>query len=153
MAKQQKTPDYPLPPGILPSDLDYPKAKDYLNPKPEEQTAYGYCDHGQFELWYIDGWGWVIPTLMISSGKHRYRPSSDTRRTYAICVKDGKGCRVGHGPHVKKTVRVYIRVSRVEGLQTYIDLWKKGLEDANMTRDRISSRRMRSQQRRLDWGF
>lgn len=128
MAKQQKRIEYPLPAGILKSDLEYPKAKDWQHPTPDEQMAYDCC--GQFELWYISSFGWVIPTLQISSGQHRYRPSSAPRRTYAICVKDGKGCRVGHGPHVKEIVTVYVRKSRVEALKVYIDLWAKGLEDA-----------------------
>lgn len=150
-----------LPEGIEPGDLVYPKmkwddktGKTSYN-KGDSQLMYEEADGGQFELWYIEGrdFGWVIPTLMINSGHHRNRPSSDTRRTYGIRLSDEGLVRVGHGPHVKKTVTVYVKEHRTEALKKFLDLYAKGLEKAGMTRDRISTRRANTQSRRSSGGF
>lgn len=137
----------PLPREVIAKDLTAPKWND------PDNLDYGPGEDPirSFELWYVERFGWVIPTLEISSGRHRYRPSSDTRRTYAIGV-DGQSCRVGHGPHVKATVVVYVRKSRRAALQRLLDLYAQGLESANVTRDRISTRRMQGSMRR-SWSW
>jgi hypothetical protein len=115
-----------LPDGVLESDL---KMK--------------YPCTAQFDLWYCDRLGWVIPTLLIAaSRRHGY-----AARTYAVTL-DGHLCRVGAGPHVLRTVRVYVTKRRAKMLQKFIDLRQSGKADAGTVRDRISSRRAEGQLRR-----
>jgi hypothetical protein len=61
-------------------------------------------------------------------------------RFYATAL-NGKIYRVGRGPHVLSTTTVYVKKSRENALQKFLDLMDKGNADANMIRDRISSRR------------
>lgn len=126
-----------LPEGILAADLKMDYKKD------SEANDYPV---DRFELWYTNGFGWVIPTLLIN----RARRGATADRTYAIAV-DGRGCRVGQGPHVLRQETVYVRPSRIAALQKYLDLKTKGEINANETRDRISSRRMATQARRTNW--
>lgn len=122
-----------LPEGILKSDLEYPK---------------DYKDHvydGDFELWYTEGFGWCIPTLLIS--KNNRNNYGD--RTYAVRINDGGNVRIGRGPHVKAQVKVYARKDRMTVLQKYLDIRTKGSEAANTVRDRISTRRLQGQQHRM----
>lgn len=124
-----------LPDGILASDLKRPKwdvASDAL---------VADYDSREFELWYTTGFGWCIPTLQIASGRHRYRASSATARTYAVQVKDKKLCRIGMGPHVTFTATVYVRKTRAKALAPFLALRRDGLGRAGQVRDRISSRR------------
>jgi len=145
--KGKRPPETKLPEGILENDLLFP-GWGHDTPH-EDRIDYEAGDHGQLEMWYTEAFGWCIPTLKIgNAGRH------DTRRTYAIAINTAAGCRIGHGPHVKRTVTVYIRKNRVEALQKFIDLYNKGLEMAGFTRDRISTRRMNTQNRRRDlWDF
>jgi len=92
----------------------------------------------QFELWAVTGFGWCIPTLDI--GRHR---GASTRRTYAVRVRDGQTVRIGAGPHVTRTVVVYLSPKTAARLQPFLDLRAKGQGDAGLTRDRISLRRGR----------
>jgi hypothetical protein len=131
-----------LPTGILQSDLKYPdyKSKDKLVP--------GY-DNSSFEIWYTERFGWCIPTLLIRGAGRRYGPSRDTARTYGVTIKDENlnGHQVvtmGSGPHVKAKHTVYVRESRKEALQKFLDIRSGGAEDANSIRDRISTRRART---------
>jgi len=96
-------------------------------------------DQRSFELWYTTGFGWCIPTLFIGKGQ---RGSPD--RTYAITL-DNKPVRIGRGPHVLKTVIVYVRSKRLPALQKFLDLRQEGAAKAGTIRDRISSRRAQGQ--------
>jgi len=133
MAKKKvtepKKPVFDLPAGMISKDVTRPSWKD------KEQADWKL----QFELWYVEGTGWVIPTLPIANAKRG--SLYDTRRTYAIGVNDSKIYTVGRGPHVKTTVEVYVRPSRVTALQKFLDIKNKGLESAQTIRDRISTRR------------
>lgn len=127
-----------LPKDIQSSDLKYPdyKSNDKLvriQAGPESWQA----ESAIFELWYTEQMGWCIPTLLIAKG-------STTDRTYATTL-DGKQVRIGKGPHVKRTVTVYVRQSRLSVLQRYLDLKQSGAEVSNQIRDRISSRRVQGQ--------
>lgn len=98
---------------------------------------------GSFEIWNVKNFGWCIPTLAI---KRAGRSSlNDTRRTYAVRISDSNVCRIGHGPHVLATHTVYIKATRVQALACFLNLQRKGLEDAGSVRDRISSRRAQGQ--------
>ena len=123
-----------LPPGITLEDTQYPS---------HEDREYEAGDHGQLTFYNTTGFGWCIATLLISRSN---RGSSD--RTYAIRTYDGVSVRIGVGPHVKGTVTVYIRKSRREALNNYINLYTQGAIRANTTRDRISSRRAEGVERR-----
>jgi hypothetical protein len=119
-----------LPPDILVSDLKYSKDVDWK-----------LGDGGVLTFYYVDGRRankWYIATLRIGSG----RQYAD--RTYAIDL-NGHVARIGKGPHVKETIRVYIRKQRLNALQKYLDLYQQGLNDASQIRDRISSRRAQGQ--------
>jgi hypothetical protein len=120
-----------LPDGIRESDLKFP--------------SYTKCrkvpyDSRSFELWHTTGLGWCIPTLLIARGR-------TTNRTYATTL-DGKPCRIGRGPHVTRTVTVYVTDARLKDLQRFLDLRTKGAGDAGQIRDRISSRRAQGQMER-----
>lgn len=118
-----------LPVGILKSDLKYPKFED---------NAYK-----TFELWDVRGFGFVIPSLLISKAGRRSTLKTD--RVYATGVDNGKIYRVGKGPHVLSTTVIYVKKSRESALQKFLDLRDQGSADANMIRDRISSRRAQGQ--------
>ncbi len=92
--------------------------------------------------------GWVLTTLHISNASRR--SSSQTARSYGIQLSSEKLCRVGSGPHVLKTVRVTLNKSNLERLSKYVDLWRKGMELAGSTRDRISTRRAQGQAHRAN---
>ena len=127
-----------LPPDIIVDDLKYPS--DY------KDLANNVGDYGQLTFHKINGRKrgeeWVIATLLISRAGPRQRGAAD--RTYAVTL-DGQIMRVGLGPHVKSTVTIYLRKSRMAVLQKYVDLHAKGGADANQIRDRISSRRAQGQ--------
>lgn len=126
-----------LPKGILKSDLVRPKYDD------DDQTDYNVGDMGQLTLHNTERFGWCIATLFISRGQ---RGNPD--RSYGIAVKDETTVSIGNGPHVTETVTVYLRKSRVEALQPMIDLYIKGLQNANAVRDRRSSRIAQGQEMR-----
>lgn len=138
----QKLDAIDLPPDVSVKDLQRVKWDSKDNLKYEELKALG-LDSDDLQFFLTDGFGWVITTLLIKS-KGRYSGPTQTDRFYGISI-DGKLCRIGHGPHVKRTVRVYINRKNLKYMQKYIDLYKQGLNDAGNTRDRISSRRAMGQ--------
>lgn len=133
------TPPTELPKGILVSDTKYPsyKSKDGLVPYNETQ---------EFELWWSERFGWCIPTLLIRNASRRSGPNT-TARTYAVTLA-GDLVRIGHGPHVKRTVKVYIRKSRKAALAPFVEIMTKGAEGANEARDVRSTRMLRGSMRR-----
>jgi hypothetical protein len=128
-----------LPKGIVERDLTYPDTR-----KGGDYFAKGIdCNDHQFEIWYVRNFGWCIPTLDIGGAGRQA-----TRRTYAVKVDTGNVVRIGKGPHVTATHRVYVRESRLKDLQKFLDLRRKGAGDAGSIRDRISTRRAQGQQER-----
>ena len=127
-----------LPTGIVVADLKWPSFED------KDRQVRG--DDGQFDIWYTEKMGWCIPTLRISGT----RPRGYAERTYAVML-DGGLCRICAGPHVLKQHTVYIRESRKEALQKFIDIRHTGAVSAHETRDRISTRRARTVSRRSMW--
>ncbi len=124
-----------LPNGILKSDLKYATF---------EETKELDWEDRSFELWNVKGIGWVIPTLSIR--KNRRNDYGD--RTYAIGVSDKKIYTCGFGPHVLERITVWVRDSRLNSLQMYLDLRREGMEKAGMIRDRMSTRRANTIMRR-----
>ena len=133
-----------LPPGVTAADVKYP-------------TVYGDVandlgDYGKLTFYHVAGRHetyWAIATLPIGKSRNGYAD-----RTYAVTLS-GKVVTVGKGPHVKETVSVWIRKSRLGALQKYVDLFTQGKGDAGMIRDRIGSRRAQGQlmrsQGRTSW--
>ena len=123
-----------LPKGILVSDTQLrvaPKtdaAYEKWSKNPNNYTDYKLGQSGMLVMHRTERFGWVIATLNISKG-----------RDYGISV-DGKICSLGNGPHIKETIRVYLYGDRVKALQPFIDLYNKGLEQANEIRDCRSTR-------------
>lgn len=117
-----------LPFDLKKSDLDYPR---------------GYSESNRvvhtIELYNVSGIGWVVATLGIGSGRMRSNHGY-AARTYAVDAH-GKIWRVGRGPHVLQTLTAYISKKRSKDLSQLIDLYTKGAVEANVIRDRISSRR------------
>jgi hypothetical protein len=132
-----------LPPGVVASDLKYPECDsgDRLD------TSLG--DGGHLTFYEVEGRrvaDWCIATLLIGTASRVQRSRGvTTDRTYAVRISDGGCVRIGLGPHIKRTVTVYIRKSRAEALKKYADLYTKGAIEANQIRDRISSRRAQGQ--------
>lgn len=137
----------PLPKGMIAKDLEYPSFSS------KENKLIDDYERSTFEMYAVafrDGSiEWVIATLMISTGSRR-NPLASTARTYAVRVSNGALCRVGKGPHVKATVTVYVRKSRVKALESLMKLREKGAEEAHQVRDRISSRRAQGQVMRAE---
>jgi len=124
----------PLPKGILTADLQRP-AYDAT-----DRLVHDAGNYGSFELWYTTGFGWCLPTLLISANSRRVARSG-SERTYAARVSDGATVRIGMGPHVTERVTVYVRTSRLAALQPFLDVMTAGAGKAGTIRDRISSRR------------
>lgn len=132
-----------LPAGLLSSDLKYP-------------TTYPDRAHAaDFELWYVTGFGWCIPTLRIRNASRRVREglgAGTPARTYAVRIETKGIVRIGLGPHVTFRTTVYGRKSRMKALRQYVELRDAGAGKAHMIRDRISSRRAQTEARRLAYG-
>lgn len=131
-----------LPDGIIPGDLKYPKYWETNDPKDKQI--------GTFDLWYSagrNGFGWCIPTLHIANSRQH------GERSYAIRVSDGQPVRIGGGPHVTQRLTVYVTEGRKAALEKYLELKRKGEEDANSIRDRISSRRAQGALYRMNRGW
>jgi hypothetical protein len=130
-----------LPQGIIAADLKYP---DY---KQHDKDPHLY-DH-DFEIWYTERFGWVIPTLTIrnlgyrAQTRHPRIDAGNATRSYAIAISNGGMCRVGLGPHIKAKHSVYVRKSTADRLKPFTDLREQGSGKANDIRDRISTRRLR----------
>ena len=145
-----KTSTTPLPAGIVADDMTPPKlqyTKDYKIKNPSEQVDHEVGDYGQLIFYETAGFGWCLATLNISTSR---RGNRTTDRTYAIRVNDGASVRVGAGPHVTRTITVYLRKGRLEALKKYIDMYTAGQVAANIIRDRISSRRAEGAERRAN---
>ena len=126
-----------LPDGILPSDLSVPKGKNGFSDY-EKLARHDMGGIIQFSLWHTMVFGWCIPTLHISNhGRNR----GATERTYAVRISDGAVVRIGGGPHVTERHEVYVRKTRQEALQKYVEMQTQGELAANTVRDRISTRR------------
>ena len=141
MTKKQPTPAAvpEMPPKVQASDLKWPETGTWATDKLREK---GILDAHTLTFYYVAGGdinGWVIATLDISKGK---RGNAD--RTYGITL-EGKVCRVGNGPHVKKEVVVHLSTKNWDRLLPYVELYVKGLEQAGQIRDRISTRRAQGQ--------
>lgn len=119
-----------LPKGITAKDLEYPS---YKSKDRAEHTL---------TMYYTERMGWIITTLGIKRGR-----AGRADRTYGVTI-EGTTCRVGNGPHVLKTITVYVRTSRLKALQRYVDLHNTGAVRANEVRDRISSRRAEGAEKR-----
>jgi hypothetical protein len=104
-------------------------------------------------FYQTQGFGWCLMTLEISRGK---RGHAD--RSYGVIVggtseqnrRRGEVCRCGNGPHVTAVVTVWLNTENAERLKGYVAMWKKGMADAGMIRDRISTRRAKGQQMRAE---
>jgi hypothetical protein len=142
-----------LPEGVLPEDLKY-NDKAHL-----PYSAFVVGEDGVPELpqtltfYQTQGFGWCLMTLEISRGK---RGHAD--RSYGVIVggtseqnrRRGEVCRCGNGPHVTAVVTVWLNTENAERLKGYVAMWKKGMADAGMIRDRISTRRAKGQQMRAE---
>lgn len=103
----------------------------------------------EFGMYLVQGFGWCITTLLIKNASWRGRSAgASTARFYAVRIDSGQVVRIGHGPHVTATADISVKKSRVAALQKYVDMKRKGLADASMIRDRISSRRAQGALRR-----
>lgn len=132
---------------MKPEDIKLPveiKAKDLKYPKWDSDDR--LVD--QFDMWYTERFGWCIPTLFISKAR---RGSGMNDRTYGTTL-DGQAVTMGKGPHVLRTVTVYVRNSRKSALQTFLDLKLNGQAKAGEIRDNISTRRARTVLRRQTYG-
>lgn len=140
----KKATETTLPTGITKSDLTYPKNAYKMQARSPVNDGYGgsYEQPMEFRLWFVESFGWCIPTLRIAKSGRANQSHSGGERTYAVTM-DGDTVRIGNGPHVKATHTVYIKKTRLAKLQKYWDLKGKGEVDANMIRDRRSSRRIR----------
>ncbi len=127
-----------LPKGVIEADLKRPAVFTECEGIPYEDR--------QFDLWYTTGFGWCIPTLLISKGRRH----NTTDRTYAITVNKQQSVRIGHGPHVTRTVTVHTRKTTLARLQPFLDLRRSGQANAGSIRDRISSRRAAGQEFRAE---
>jgi hypothetical protein len=138
----KKTDTVALPKDVREADLKYPSWKSKVR---VEQTL---------TLYYVTmtrdgGKDWFIANLQIRRSRNGH-----ANRTYATRVSDGKtGWRIGAGPHVTKTITVYVTTKNKARLAKLVDMASKGEEDANIIRDRISSRRAQSALRRGAWSW
>ncbi len=128
----------PLPPEVKDKDLKYPSYKSKVK----------RIWDSDFELWYTERFGWCIPTLAISKAR---RGSGYQDRTYGISLS-GETVTMGKGPHVLRTVAVYVTESNVKRLQKFISLKESGTGKAGDIRDRISTRRANTMARRNPFG-
>lgn len=143
MKSTKKTPVITFPPGIKAKDTKYPAWKS------KDKAMWDLGRNGQLTFHYTPDFGWVLATLPIANSRKDF-----VARTYGIKVEgtpyetEHGIVTVGNGPHVSKTVTIYIRKSRVEALQKYLDLYVDGMGRAGGIRDRISTRRANTMARR-----
>jgi hypothetical protein len=137
--KAVKLPMLPL--GIELSDFKRPDWDDK-----KDKLIEPYQD-SEFEMWYTERFGWCIPTLLIGRGRGGYQD-----RTYAYSLKTEGTVRIGRGPHVLHTVTVYVRKTREKALRPYLEKRSQGAGMAGDIRDRISTRRALTAQRRASYG-
>lgn len=127
-----------LPGGLISSDLEYPEYES------GEKIAHTAGDYGRLTLYNTGRFGWVIATLLISKGK-----AGRSNRTYGISLNN-EIVTVGDNNHTTETLTVYIKESRVDALQTLIDLYSEGMERAGAIRDRRGARRAQGQEMRAN---
>lgn len=138
-------PEYKLPDGIVLADLQYPEHGHHLPYETQRELGLDYSSGwtGRLTFYYIPAGRkapeWVLTTLLIGKGK------GTPDRYYGIGVADSKVYTVGRGPHVVAEIEVHPSADNIERLRPYIELWKKGMEDASAIRNRISSRRAQGQ--------
>ncbi|WP_166297120.1 hypothetical protein [Bradyrhizobium sp. 2S1] len=134
-----------LPLGLKAADLAYPKRPkkyDWRKPQPFDVLH-------TFTLYETERLGWIITTLHIRNPGSRHRSDAQAR-TYGVTA-EGQVVRVGLGPHVKRTLTVYVTRARAEALQKLVDLHERGLADAGSIRDRISTRRAQPRLLAVRW--
>lgn len=136
------TTDIKLPKNVLQGDLTYPRTP---YDAPDDVRAAKRVV-STLTLYYTARFGWVITTLEIS--RARRGSAHQTDRSYGIAVKDQQAVRVGSGPHVLKSITIYVREERREALQYLIDLHEKGMAVAGDARDRRSTRALNSRMSR-----
>jgi len=124
-----------LPADIVASDLKWPK----YEPGKRVVATLTFDE--------VTSFGWCIRTL----GIRRSRRADRTDRTYAVRVSDGSTVRIGIGPHVLRTITVYVTEDRADALAKYTAMHNAGDVRANEIRDRISTRRAQGQLRRAAW--
>lgn len=153
-AKKQKAseakPVIKLPEGVIAADLKYPSFKSGGYKLLARLETGGVA---QIEMWNVVDRGWCIKTLPISTSRRVNQGYSSGERTYGVAISDGKVVTMGNGPHVTGQIIVYVKTSRLSALQKYLDLLKKGSEEANTIRDRISTRRSQGVLRRGGGGW
>lgn len=118
------------------------KEKDLQYPKWTSKVKHHYTL--DFEMWYTERFGWCIPTLLISKAR---RGANVQDRTYGVTLT-GEVVTIGKGPHVERTINVYVTDTNLKRLQPLIDLKAQGQGKAGDIRDRISTRRMNTMSRR-----
>lgn len=135
---------YPLPEAITIDDLVQDgKRLDYNDPAMKQLKTIVANSWDSFDIWYTERFGWVVPSLIINA-KNR----NGTYRAYATIIKTGALCRVGHGPHVLATFKVYINKKNHKRIfKKYMDILTEGAQSAHDCRDRISTKRARSKGR------
>jgi hypothetical protein len=158
----KETPALALPSPVLETDVYVCNVETYKkNLKTEwyeeDYKSPVYTEYGgsvDFELWYTERFGWCIPTLTIRnvSGRARAR-GAETRRSYAISIRDEKLVSCGMGPHVKRHVTIRVKESRFEALKPLLDLRIRGQEKAGDCRDRRSTRAANTRAHRAEMGF
>lgn len=139
-------------PGALPPDITEDLLhQDYDNPSKYKGVPW---EQRWFELWFVDGWGWCIPTLLISNAGSRRVNSTGagaTKRTYAVRVDNRETVRIGLGPHVKGTYTVNVTKKSLPAMEKYFTLIQEGQTKAGQIRDTISTRRAQGAMRRRLW--
>jgi hypothetical protein len=136
-----------LPLGLLKSDLEYPTMGDNL-PWDQCRPERTYTLHLVKET-STGKTQWHIATLHISNApKGRRAAAHSNSRTYSIGVDTQTTYCIGIGPHILKTVEVYLKKSNVDRMGKLTDLYTKGLEAASMIRDRRSTRAANTAARR-----
>lgn len=136
----------PLPDGVIESDLKSPAYNS------DNRILWNLPCQGMLTFHYVPPRGWCIATLPIGNA----RPGSGYEgRTYAIEVETKNSystehniVTIGKGPHITKTITVYVTTKREAKLKKYLDIYTEGLTAANQIRDRISTRRANTALRR-----
>jgi len=135
-----------LPKGVKESDTKYtsrPKTfwtNRYTDAQREAWRRENESVH-DLRLAYTERFGWCIRTLHISSGKM-------SQRSYGVEIANGGIVTLGNGPHIKQEITVYVSNKRIKDLQYLVDLYNKGMEGANVCRDRRSTRAAQTRLRR-----
>lgn len=145
----------PLPAGLLPADIADPGYDSRVQDETLGKAIQGHWSSGtdRFEVWYTERFGWVVPTLVIRDvpgyRARRQVPDGTVRRSYAVVLRDGSLVRCGMGPHVLKSLTVYLRKGSVKRLRPIIARIHDGAVKASVARDELSTRRMTGRRR---WG-